>query len=529
MPRIIAVLLLSLALQPGGMPAQERPSQDMNLKILDEGMSHSQVMRTLHYLTDVYGPRLTGSPNYRAAAEWTLKQMSEWGLQNGHLEPWEFGHPGWTNERLSAHVLAPFKAHVACEVVAWTPSTRGAIAGAVFVLTPPDRPTSDQLTAYLDSVRSPVAGKIVFVGRPAVIPISMTPPAKRRDDLQVREQYDPNNPSPNPMGGPPQGPPPDPKILTANQITEKVDAFLLSAGALVKVTDSGREHGQLRVFGNRTYEPDKVIPAVVMRNEDYGRLSRIMADGTPLQMEFDILNHIYPEGRTTYNAVAEIPGTDKKDEVIMLGGHLDSWHAGTGATDDATGVTAMMEAVRILKVLGVQPRRTIRVALWSAEEQGLLGSQAYVKEHFGSFENPKPEFSKFGGYFNIDSGTGRLRGMSVFGPPEAAIGLREALKGFAFLGFAGAIASNSRRLGGTDSTSFNQAGLPGISCGQDPIEYQTHTWHTNLDTYERVLEDDLKAAAIVVAAGAYDLAMRDQLLARFPKEKMPAPPEAPRP
>jgi len=213
----------------------------------------------------------------------------------------------------------------------------------------------------------------------------------------------------------------------------------------------------------------------------------------------------------------------------MLGGHLDSWHAATGATDNAVGCTIMLEAARIIRTLGLKPRRTIRVALWSGEEQGLLGSKAYVKEHFGTFERPKPEYFKFNGYFNIDSGTGRIRGATVFGPPEAATAIRHALAPFEDLGVVGAIATASRRTGGTDSTSFNEAGLPGIGLTQDPIEYGSHTWHTNLDTYERIVESDVRSAAIVVAAAVYHLAMRDEMLPRFTKEKMPAPPPTPRP
>ena len=237
----------------------------------------------------------------------------------------------------------------------------------------------------------------------------------------------------------------------------------------------------------------------------------------PVTLEFDIRNRVIPEGTTSYNVVGEIfVGSEKPDEVIMLGGHLDSWHSATGATDNAIGCAIMMEAARILKAIGVKPKRTIRVALWSGEEQGLLGSQAYVKKHFGSFENPTPEYSKFGGYFNIDSGTGRARGFSVFGPPEAAAILREAVTPFSDLGIVGVVATRSRNLGGTDSTSFNNAGLPGIGTQQDPIEYGSHTWHTNLDTYERIVESDVKAAAIVIAAALYELSMRDQLLPRLP-------------
>jgi hypothetical protein len=394
---------------------------------------------------------------------------------------------------------------------------------------PPERPTQEVLTTYLEGQKAHVKGKIVLVGKQVVVPVTVNPPARRLDDQRAKERYDPNNPNAGQFGprrDRQQQGPADPKQLNPQQVNEQLDKFLVENGALIRVNDGGRDHGQIRAFHNRTYDIHKVVPTVIMRNEDYGRIARIMADGTPVTLEFNIVNRLYPEGVTAYNTIAEIPGTDRKDEVIMLGGHLDSWHAATGATDNAIGCAVMMEAARILKALGVKPRRTIRVALWGGEEQGLLGSQAYVKEHFGSFEAPKPAFEKFGGYFNIDSGTGRARGASVFGPPEGATILREALAPFSDLGVMGAIASKSRGLGGSDNGSFNQAGLPGIGMGQDPIDYQTYTWHTSLDTYERIIEDDAKKSAIAIAAAVYHLAMRDALLPRFTKEQMPPLPPA---
>jgi Zn-dependent M28 family amino/carboxypeptidase len=245
-----------------------------------------------------------------------------------------------------------------------------------------------------------------------------------------------------------------------------------------------------------------------------------------VELEFNIVNRLHPEGRTAYNTIAEIPGADRKDEVVMLGGHLDSWHSATGATDNAIGCAIMMEAARILTTLGVRPRRTIRVALWSGEEEGLLGSQAYVKEHFGSAESPEPAFDKLVAYLNIDTGTGQLRGASVFGPPAAAAALREIVAPFADLGIYGANATAGRNLGGTDSTSFNNAGLPGVGFQQDPIEYNSHTHHTNLDTYERVIEEDVKKAAVIVASTVYHLSMRDEMLPRFAATDMPPAPAA---
>lgn len=518
---------LSVALFAVAALAQTALDPDINTKIRQEETSHSQIMHTMHFLTDVYGPRLTGSPNHKAAAEWASRQMSDWGFRNAHLEPWDFGHPGWLNERASGYMLAPIHGQLSFRVLGWTPSTKGTVTAETAILEPPDKPTKESLAAYLETVKDKVKGKIVLVGKSEPVPVDLKPLVSRLDDKTVAERFDPNNPNAGQFG--PRGPqtPPDPNVLTPAQMNEQIDPFLLANGALLRVNDAHMVHGMIRAFQNRTYDVDKVVPTVVMRNDDYGRISRILADGTPVQLEFNIVNHVYPEGRTSYNTIAEIPGSDRKEEIVMLGGHLDSWHSATGATDNAIGCAVMMEAARILQSLGVKPRRTIRVALWSGEEQGLLGSQAYVKAHFGTFEEPKPEFAKLVGYFNVDSGTGRIRGASVFGPPQDADILRAALAPFADLGVAGAVATKSRRLGGTDSTSFNQAGLPGIGLAQDPIEYFGTTWHTNLDTYERIIPEDAQKSAIEVAAALYQLAMRDEALPRFQRADMPAPPPPP--
>jgi hypothetical protein len=529
--RFVALsLVLSFLLLPVLPVTAQNGSGDMLARIRAEAMERSQIMKTMHMFADLYGPRLTGSPNHKAAAEWAVKQMTAWGLENAHLEPWDFKHPGWLNERLSAHIISPVKDPLVCEVLAWTPSTKDTVQAKAVQLVLPERPTQDQLSTFFSNNKSRVRGKIVMVGKAAVVPVNLNPPAKRSTDEQAEQRYGPNarpfafpTPSPTPTPAPNA-----PKTLTNRQVDEQLDTFLKDTGAVVRVNDAGREFRQIRAFNNRTFDVDKVIPTVVMSNEDFGRITRILNDGTEVRLEFNIVNRVYPEGATSYNTIGEIRGTDKADEVIMLGGHLDSWHSATGATDNAIGCAIMMEAARILKTLGVKPRRTIRVALWSGEEQGLLGSIAYVKQHFGSFEEPKPGYEKFGGYFNIDSGTGRVRGASVFGPPETANILREILGPFAKDGVVGAVASRSRRLGGSDNTSFNQAGLPGIGMGQDPIEYNSHTWHTNLDTYERILEDDVKKDAMVVAWSVYQLAMRDEMLPRFSKSDMPPkPPEEP--
>jgi hypothetical protein len=531
--------------------AEEKIDYAALARIRKEARARSQILRTLHFLTDVYGPRLTGSPNHKAAAEWAVEQARQWGLENAHLEPWDFGHPGWQNERFSGHIVSPVKDALVGEVLAWTPSTNGAVRAHAVRIQPPrcvaaapppaapaegprargreTCPSQDELTASLDGIKAKVKGAVVLVGAPAKVAVSFNPPALRREEEALRRQYDAENPAPAPFENRPEPPrdaetPRDPRRLTAARLNEQVDAFLLANGALVRVNDAGRDHGQIRAFQNRTYDPAKTLPTVVLRNEDYGRISRILDDGTPVELEFAIENRTYPEGVTSYNAIAEIPGTDKRNEVVMLGGHLDSWHAATGATDNAIGCAIMMEAARILKATGLEPRRTVRLALWSGEEQGLLGSKAYVEQHFGTFENPKPAFHTLSGYFNIDSGTGRIRGASIFGPKAAAAALREILAPFEDLGVLGASASQRRRSGGTDTGPFNEAGLPGIGLGQDPIQYGSYTWHTNLDTYERAVEEDAIKAAIVVAGAVYHVANRDELLPRFSKEQMPAPP-----
>ncbi len=518
------LLVVVTAATPAGQA--ERIDKDVNDRIRAEGQNNSQIMRTLHFLTDVHGPRLTGSPNHKAAAEWAIKQMESWGLTNGHLEPWEFGHPGWLNERLSGFIVSPVRDTLVGEVLGWTPSTAGTVTAEAIHIIPPTTPTKAELDAWIAETAPKIKGKIVLVGRHTHVAVNLEPPPLRRPDDQVRRQYDPASPAGGRggrgRGGPPE--PPDPSRLNARAVDAAVNAMLVGAAVPVRINDAARDHGQIRAFSNNTYDLTKAPPTVVLRNEDYGRISRILADGTPVRLEFTIVNQTYPEGRTSYNAIAEIPGSDKADEVVMLGGHLDSWHAATGATDNGIGSAVMMEAARILKAVGVKPRRTVRVALWGGEEQGLLGSKAYVRDHFGTFEKPKPEYAKFAGYFNVDSGTGRIRGASVFGPPAAAAILREAFAPFQEYGVMGATATTSRRSGGTDSTSFNEAGLPGIGLGQDPIEYGTYTWHTNLDTYERIIEDDVKKSAIAIAAAVYHLAMRDEMLPRFTKDTMPPPP-----
>ena len=475
--RMLAVVVLVAA--AATLPfAAERIDADLNARIRDEGMNRSQVMRTLHFLADVYGPRVTGSPSLKAAGEWAVKTMEGWGMKNAHLEPWAFGHPGWVNELAWGAITAPVKDMLVLEVLAWSPGTKGPVKGTAINLVIPDQPTPEELAAYFASMKSRVKGAVVLVGPPRAVAVNITPPAKRRVDEDVKAQYDPASPNYGRGRGGQRGggggrgaQPARPGAIPTRELGRRVDQFLVEAGAIVRVNDAGREHGQIVAFNNSTYDLTQVVPTVVVRNEDYGRIARILADGTPVELEFNIVNSVYPEGRTAYNTIAEIPGSDKADEVVMLGGHLDSWHSATGATDNAIGCAIMMEAARILKTLGVEPRRTIRVALWSGEEEGLLGSLAYVKEHFGSFESQKPEWSKLVAYLNIDTGTGRLRGASVFGPRAAATAMSEILAPFQDLGVVRRLAVNQPRHRRHRQHVVQQRGAPGhrLPAGPDRV------------------------------------------------------------
>ena len=553
--------------------AQAPALSDMYAQIRAEETNDSKIMWIIHEVADVYGPRVTGTPNLKAADDWAVRTMTSWGLKNAHLEPWTFQPPtaatpvpGWENMELSAEAVSPFHGQLMVEPLAWTPSTQGTVTASVVMLVPPglatvgggfggrpgaaapaapswapppmpqpqkeerpQQPTRAELDAYLNSMKDKVRGAIVLVGNHVEVPEEMDPAPMRRPEDEWKARFDPNNPQRNPFGNRPQPPPLGPGQLSRQEVARAVDQFLVDNGALVRINDAGRAHGVIVAQQNNTYDWSRTVPTLVMRNDDYGRISRILADGTPVTLRINIQNKEYPEGTTVYNAIGEIPGTDKKDEIVMLGGHYDSWHDATGATDNGIGSSMMLEAVRILASLHMKPRRTIRVALWSGEEEGLLGSLAYVKQHFGSFEDPKPEYAKLDAYFNIDSGTGKPRGASVFGPAYAVTMVRDALLPFQNWGFTGVSASASRATGGTDSTSFNNAGLPGIGLAQDPFDYGSFTHHTNLDTYERIYEEDVREGAVEIASAVYAVAMADQMVPRYKAEDMPKPVPEPGP
>jgi hypothetical protein len=522
-PLIVAVIVGVT----GAPAAQERIDHDVFWRIRQEATRNSQIMKTVQVLADEHAPRLTGSPNLKAAGEWAVGQMESWGLVNGRLEPFYFGRVGWVNERTAVYLVAPVTDTLVAEATGWTPSTGGVVRAPAMQLKdlPPQNPTQAELDAYHQRIGTSVQGRIVLVGAPASFPIDINPAELRRDESDLLQQF--NAPPAAGRGGGGggggrgRGNQAGPVRLSAQQVAIQFNEYLLKAGALVRINDAAMPLGLIRAFNTSSYDPARAPSAVYLRTEDYGRVWRLLESGRQVELEIETVNRVYPEGRTAHNAIAEIRGADKADEVVMLGAHLDAWHAGNGATDNAVGVAVVMEAARIIKALGLQPRRTIRVALWGGEEQGLLGSQAYVREHFGSAEEPKAAHATLAGYVNIDSGTGAIRGMTAFGPPAVATVLREVLGSFRDLGVVGATTTASRNSGGSDHTSFNEAGLTGINVTQDPIQYASHTWHTQLDTFERIAEHDVKQAAIVIASTVYHLAMRDELLPRFSAEQMP--------
>lgn len=362
---------LACAFLPVAASAEPSSVRAMASKIRAEEANHSELIHTEHVLADRYGPRLTASPSALAAGKWALRQMASWGLSNGHLEPWSFGHPGWTHLSATGFIESPAHAQFDLRVIAWTRGTNGELRATAVEIDPPRNVTRAGLMNYLDGVRHLVRGKIVLVGSGTKVERD-EPFPPRYDDKQLDEIL-------HSKPDPPE-PPADPAILTGVQWSEAVSAFLVGAGAKMRVDDSMRPRGMIIAYANWTYDPADSPPWVIPRHEDYSRIVRLLNDA-PVTLAFDIRNRL-SDGRFGYNAVAEIPGTDLRRQLVIIGAHLDSWHAATGAIDDGIGCAVMMEAMRILKALNVHPRRTVRIVLWTGEEQGLYGSQAYVAQHF---------------------------------------------------------------------------------------------------------------------------------------------------
>jgi carboxypeptidase Q len=543
------------------------PAADID-KIKDEGLNHSQVMQTLSYLTNVIGARLTGGPNLKRANEWTRDTMTKWGMVNGHLEAWgPFGR-GWQLKSFSAQVSAPYAFPVIAYPKAWSPGVDHAIelpAGAKNKKNgaePP--PTSSTVTAdvvYLDAedeaglakYKGQLKDKIVFMSPVREIKADFTGYGSRLGEKELLEMA--NSPDPNNVQ---RQAPPDQSRMQArlqrfmNSI--KRTKFVIEEGAALVVDNSNGGSGgtvfvqqasvaadvpanPMDFFTKKRVQPwDKegerlMVPQMTMATEDYNRIVRMVQAGEKVQMTVDLSVKYLDDDPMVYNTVAEIPGTDPalKEQLVMLGGHMDSWHSGTGATDNGAGVAVAMEAARILMAAGLKPRRTIRVALWSGEEQGLFGSMNYVKEHFGEvkggpnlFGQPDPnapkrelikgaDYDKLSAYFNLDNGTGKIRGVYLQGNSAVWPIFRAWLAPFAEMGASTLTLQNT---GGTDHLSFDRIGLPGFQFIQDEIEYDTRTHHSNEDVFDRIQGDDLKQAATIMAAFVYQTAMMDEMMPR---------------
>lgn len=542
-------------------------------KIKEEGMNRSQVMQTLSYLTNVIGGRLTNSPNMKRANEWTRDTMAKWGMQNAKLEAWgPFGR-GWEVKRFSAQVSAPYSFPVIAYPKAWSPGLEKVApqptpppVNKKSKTPPPALPVNTTVTAdvvYLDATneadlekyKGQLKGKIVMMSGVRELKADFDGMASRFSDHDLLAMA--NAPDPNSVQRP-QGPPAnaDAQQRRLQRFIENARRakFVIEEGAALVVDNSSNGSGgtifvsaasvaadipdnPLDFFSQRRLQPwdkeaeSKMVPQITMATEDYNRLARMIQAGEKVQMTVDLAVQYHDDDFMGYNTVAEIPGTDPslKDELVMLGGHMDSWHSGTGATDNGAGVAVAMEAARILIAAGLKPRRTIRVALWSGEEQGLNGSRGYVTQHFGEvkgggspFGGPSPntgpselvkgpDYDKLSAYFNLDNGTGRIRGVYLQGNTSVSSIFRAWLAPF---GEMGASTLTLQNTGGTDHLSFDRIGLPGFQFIQDEIEYDTRTHHSNQDVFDRIQADDMKINATIMAAFVYQTAMMDEQMPR---------------
>ena len=482
-------------------------------KIRDEAFNRSQVMSLMSYLTDVHGPRLTGSPIARRAADYTVAQLKGWGLSNTHLESFPFGR-GWTNDKYYAQVTGPVAFSVIGYPQAWTPGTAGLVKGDIVYV----RIDSE---ADFARYRGRLAGKVVMLAPMRAVDPRFTPLASRRTDDDLARMAAAPMPTPAVQGPRQSGPRTAADSLAQRQL-QLQQAIGVTRRAFIEnervgaILEPGRgDGGTVFTPNGASRDPLKpaTTPVITIAIEHYGRILRTLEKNFPVSMELEITNTFYDADLTSFNIIAEIPGTDAalKDEVVMLGAHFDSWHAGTGATDNAAGSAAMLEAVRILKAAGLKPKRTIRIALWTGEEQGLIGSRAWVKEHYGVRDSLKADAAKFSAYFNLDNGTGAIRGVYEQGNAAAAPIFTAWMKPFEDKGVKTVTLANT---GGTDHLAFDGIGLPGFQFIQDEVEYGTRTHHSNMDTYERVQEADMKLNAAVIASFVYHAANRPGLFPR---------------
>ena len=509
--------------------SQEKPEKvdlETITRIRYEGFRNSKVMDLASGLMDSIGERLTGSPNMKRANEWTRDQLTAMGLSNAHLESWgPFGR-GWANQYVNVRMTSPDLVPLITYAKAWTPGTNGVVSGKCVRVTIDDKKD-------FDKYRGKLAGMIVMLGTDAdVKPITEAPYKRLTDDDLVKTgEYEvPPDRVPSRLA----------EFRRRQQFVKDLNQFFADEKVLAVIDHSRGTAGGGTVFvqsgGSYKVGETTTVPQLTMASEHWSRIARLLAQKKEVTLELNVENKFYDDDPMQYDTIAEIPGTDKKDEIVMLGAHLDSWHAGTGATDNGAGSIVMMEAVRILKALDIKPRRTIRIGLWSGEEEGLLGSQGYVEQHFGSrpaMDDPnmkgmptllrreagpvtvKPEQAKVSAYFNVDNGTGKIRGIYLQENASVAPIFEAWMKPFKDLGMT---TISMRNTGGTDHLSFDAAGIPGFQFIQDPIEYETRTHHSNMDVYDRLQPDDLKQISVIVASFVYEAAMRDQMLPRKPIE-----------
>jgi carboxypeptidase Q len=473
-------------------------------KFQEEEAQHSRVMEVMGNLTDVYGPRLTNSPDIREAGDYTVKTLGAWGLSNVHEETWgPFGR-GWSNELFEANEIAPRQFPLIAFPKAWTPGTNGPVtAGAIYAKIEKEEDFS--------SYRGKLRGLFVLTSPLRVIEPQFEAPAHRYTDQELAEIAQPR---------PPQ-PPPDKEARDRQrkqqEFAAKLVKFLTDEGAAAWLEPAPHDGGTITVMagGSRDPKDPPVLPRIAVDIENYGRIFRTLERNTPVTLRINIANKFYDGNLDSFNIVAEIPGTDKADEVVMLGAHFDSWASGTGATDNAAGSAVMMEAMRLLKSSNVTMRRTVRLALWTGEEEGLFGSRAYVMAHFADRTSMalKPDHAKLSAYFNVDNGTGKIRGIYLQGNEGVRPIFEKWMEPFKPEGMS---TLSARGTGGTDHVSFDEVGLPGFQFIQDPIEYETRTHHTNMDVYERIQPADLKQMAVIVASFVYMTANANQLLPRKP-------------
>ena len=520
------------AAEPSIPSAQKAEDPDLEFinRLREEEFRHGQVMDIMSNLTDNIGPRLTGSPNMKKANEWTRKQLEDWGLVNAKVEPWGTFGRGWAYQFAEVRMTSPDYMQFLALPQAWTPGTNGPITGQpvlVIANTPED----------LQKFKGQLGGKIVLLGDPRY-PDPIDKPLFRREtdeSLEKLSEYEiPGQPGQRRQAGPPVD------FRARMRMAQQMQQFLMEEkpAAILAPSRQPGQDGTIFVQSGGSYEKGKTstVPVLTVALEHYNRVARLLEKKVPVTLEVNVQAQFYDDDDKGYNTVAEIPGTDPKlkSQLVMLGGHMDSWHAGEGATDNAAGVSVAMEAVRLLKQLGVQPRRTIRIALWSGEEEGLLGSRGYVKEHFGgrpestdprvrdlpSFMRPpagplqlKPEQKLVSGYFNLDNGTGKIRGIYLQENGLVANIFQKWMAPFRDLGMT---TLSMRNTGGTDHLSFDAVGIPGFQFIQDPMDYDTLTHHSNLDVYEHIRADDMKQAAVIMASFVYNTAMRDEMLPRKP-------------